>query len=62
MASNDVPQTPNPDQFAALMRAAVTGDEEADHALADRMMVELLRDLGYGEAMDAYVAMPKWYA
>lgn len=37
-------------------------DPESAHIKADDLMVELLRDLGYDEAMDAYESMTKWYA
>ena len=55
--------TPNPEGFAKIMRAVTNDkDPESSHPLADELMAALLRDLGYGEAMDIYAAMPRWYA
>ncbi len=51
-----------PKEFAEKMRAIPTGDTEADHGRADDLMCELLRSLGYGEGVDAFEAMDKWYA
>lgn len=60
MGSVDKPD--DADSFATAMRAADSGDTEGAHHEADRLMVKQLRRLGYGEAMDAYDAIDKWYA
>ena len=53
------------DDAAAKMQALYTGDQESDHADADDLLVETLLAL-HGEAakplVDAYNAIPKWYA
>jgi hypothetical protein len=51
-----------PEEMARRMREIVTGDREYDHSNADDLMVEVLCSLGYGEAMDVFERMPKWYA
>lgn len=37
-------------------------DAEDSHELADQYMCELLVELGYGEGVDIFKDMPKWYA
>lgn len=37
-------------------------DTEKVHAVADGILCELLRDLGYGEVVDAYEQLDMWYA
>ena len=37
------------------------GEEEA-HILADELMCKILSELGYGEGVDIFLKMPKWYA
>ena len=37
-------------------------DLEADHYSADKVLCELLRDLGYGTVVDEYELIEKWYA
>ena len=37
-------------------------DEEITHSKADDLMCDLLRELGYGEGVDVFEDMPKWYA
>ena len=53
---------PTPEEFAQMMRNQVSGDNEGAHAEMDELMVELLRRLGYGEAMDVFEKQDKWYA
>lgn len=58
-------QVVTPETFAEQMRALDPGDRgdmERSHAAADQLMVDLLRSLGYGKAMDYFEAMTKWYA
>lgn len=35
---------------------------ETSHAEADRVLCDLLRTLGYGEVVDEYRKLPKWYS
>jgi hypothetical protein len=37
-------------------------DEEAAHWLADKLLVEILTDLGYTKTVEIYDDIPKWYA
>lgn len=37
------------------------GEEEA-HIMADELMCDILFELGYGEGVDIFKKMPKWYA
>lgn len=37
-------------------------DEEVWHRRADKIMCELLRNLGYGEGIDIFNQTPKWYS
>lgn len=53
---------PTPEEFARMMKNQMSGDEEGAHYEMDELMVELLRRLGYGEAMDIFEKQPKWYA
>lgn len=51
--------------FADAMREIAKqaeDDEEIGHHAADDLMCELLRELGYGEGIDIFESMPKWYA
>lgn len=51
-----------PAQFAERMRACEGGDEEMQHMEADKLMVELLLQLGYVEGVEVFEKMDKWYA
>ena len=51
-----------PDEFARRMAAIETGDPDADHGNADDLLCEVLRSLGYGEGVEIFINMPKWYA
>lgn len=53
---------PTPEEFATMMRNQMNGDLENSHSAMDDLMVELLRHLGYGEAMDVFEQQEKWYA
>lgn len=35
---------------------------EVAHILADELMCKLLRELGYGEGVDIFEKMDKWYS
>ena len=37
-------------------------DEEATHAEADYLMCDILTDLGYGEGVNIFYEMTRWYA
>ena len=37
-------------------------DVEVAHAEADKVLCELLEKLGYGEVVEAWKKIPKWYA
>lgn len=37
-------------------------DRENVHRNMDRLMCDLLRELGYGEGVDVFELAPKWYA
>lgn len=53
-----------PKEFAYQMHVIATTvhDEEVAHATADDLMENLLTALGYGEGVQEFEAMPKWYA
>lgn len=37
-------------------------DQEEAHIMADGLMCDLLQELGYGEGVDIFLKIPKWYA
>lgn len=37
-------------------------DQEDAHMMADKLMCEYLRELGYGTGVDIFEKIPKWYA
>ena len=37
-------------------------DTEAAHAMADKLLCDMLERLGYNEVVDAYKIIDKWYA
>ena len=52
-----------PEQFAKRMREiAKETDTEDRHINADNLMCDLLKELGYGEGVDIFEDMYKWYA
>jgi hypothetical protein len=54
-----------PDEFYARMTELQRdkgGDLEAWHSLADNLMCDLLRQLGYDRGVDVYMASERWYA
>ena len=61
---SDKPLTP--EQFATRMQQIETQADgetlEGTHEEADWLMCELLRCLGYGEGIDTYHRIGKWYA
>lgn len=38
------------------------GDPEAAHSIADRVLCDLLIDIGYADVVEAYRKVRKWYA
>ena len=53
----------NSDYYVKELRALQNdSDTEKVHAVADGILCELLRDLGYGEVVDAYEQLDMWYA
>lgn len=53
---------PTPEEFAIMIRNQISGDLEGSHSAMDDLMAELLRRLGYDEAMDIFEEQEKWYA
>lgn len=50
-------------EFAARMLQCSLGmDTEGKHVVADRLMCEVLRALGYEKGVKIFEAMPKWYS
>lgn len=37
-------------------------DQETAHWMADNLMCDVLRQLGFGAGVDIFENMPKWYA
>lgn len=51
------------EEFKKRMQAiADIRDAEEGHIEADDLMCELLKDLGYGEGVDIFEEMDRWYA
>lgn len=48
--------------LAALIECRQSGDTEAAHGDADRVLCDLLISLGYQDIVTAWKAVPKWYA
>ena len=45
-----------------LKKVAANDDIEVAHQEADWVLCELLKKLGYGDVVEAYCDIPKWYA
>ena len=45
-----------------MRRIERNNDTEMAHILADELMCKLLRELGYGEGVDIFEQMDKWYS
>jgi len=59
------PMTPK--EFADKMRKIYmmgdeTGDVESGHCDADSLLCEFLRSNGFGEGIEIFEKLPKWYA
>lgn len=50
------------EQWAERISACNSGDTEADHADADRLLVNLVAELGYQKSAAAWQSIGKWYA
>lgn len=57
---------PDEKDFAEKMRAAEaiaeTEDAELSHMEMDRLMCDLIKEIGYGEAVEVFDGAQKWYA
>lgn len=52
-----------PREFADQMKEfAKGGDLEVTHGMADDLMCKVLYRLGYGEGVEIFEEMDKWYA
>lgn len=55
----------SPAEAAAAMRVLLENnddDPESTHSDADELLCEVLTNLGYGETVDAFLAMKRWYS
>lgn len=52
----------DPDAFFLRMAALESLNWEDRHARGDKLMMNLLRELGYGKAVDLFDDWYKWYA
>ena len=52
-----------PEEFKEKMdEIRAIGYEEDCHIYGDKLMCELLRSLGYGDGVEIFEKMPKWYS
>jgi hypothetical protein len=52
-----------PEQFSNEMKSIFKNlDTEGAHVEADRLMCELLRELGYSQGVQVFKEAEKWYA
>ena len=49
-------------KYVEKLRETKQGDKEAAHESADRLLTELLKELGYREVVQVYENIPKWYS
>jgi hypothetical protein len=56
------PGPPDDKQWAERIRATASTDVEAAHADADRLLVNLVKELGYDDTAQAWQSIDKWYA
>lgn len=45
-----------------MLECDASGDTEAAHGEADELMCDLLESMGYGDGVEVYREMNKWYA
>ena len=50
------------DAIEQLKQAQANGDTEVAHAMADDVLCELLGELGYGDVVEEWAKVDKWYA
>lgn len=63
MIINTAESIPTPDEFLKDMQTvASSNDPEWSHGYMDDMMCNLLKQLGYGEAIEVFRHTEKWYA
>lgn len=63
MSREQTPLERNDSYWAERIRAEChSRDTEADHARADRILIQILEDFGYPETIRAWEAVRKWYA
>lgn len=52
-----------PEQFKTEMEQIErSGDTEGGHVDADELMCRVLRELGYGDGVEVFERMDRWYA
>lgn len=57
-----------PEEFKVLMEKIAAGDKDGfhdqveEHSDADQLLCEVLRSLGYGDGVEIFKNMPKWYS
>ena len=53
-----------PEEFTKEMKAVAKfpPDVEAGHSSGDELLCKVLRELGYGEGVEIFENMDKWYA
>lgn len=52
-----------PEEFTAKLHGILDDDDpETEHAAADNLVAALLRELGYGDAMDLLLGRTRWFA
>lgn len=52
-----------PEEFLVKMKEIEKDDDrESRHGSADALLGQVLCDLGYGEGIEVYDSMDKWYA
>lgn len=50
------------DSIISKLEELDSGDTEASHQEADKLLCALLRKLGYAHVVEAWEKVPKWYA
>ena len=50
------------DVIVARLESMQRDDPEGAHGEADKLLIVLIRSLGYNEVADAWERVPKWYA
>lgn len=49
-------------EVLSALKELVGGDNEISHCRADEILCAFLRELGYGEIVDVFESIDKWYA